>query len=401
ELTTALIKSLPKAIRRHVVPAADWARRLLETAPDAPPADQSLREFLAAEIRRQTHMPIDPDDFDLGRVPDHLRVSFAAVDEHGTRVGSSKDLAELQSRLKAKARTTVARVHERTPHALERAGLTSWDFEVLSRTLDTKVAGNTVRGYPTLVDAGATVDIRVLDTADDQAREHRKGVLRMLLLATPAPLDYVQDHLTANEKLLLARSPYPSNAALFADCMLAVVDDALGPSAVWSRDEFEAVRDRLSASVVDTLFATVSLVSRTLAAAREAENAIKAASSISLMAPLADARQQLESLVYPGFVSLTGLARLRRLPLYLDGIAHRVAKLAENPGRDRQWLTEVETATAKYRAAGGQMPLQADAPAHLARVRWLLEEFRLSLFAQHLGAAEPVSVQRITKALAQ
>ncbi|MBX3094665.1 MAG: ATP-dependent RNA helicase HrpA [Cryobacterium sp.] len=400
ELVAALIKSLPKAIRRNVVPAADWARRLLDGAPEEAPLDVSLREYLAEQIQRQTYTPVDPDDFDLDRLPEHLRVTFSVVDENGRRLAASKELDGLQHKLKSRARETVAKAHERTPHALERSGLTSWDFDALPGTLDTRVAGNTVRGYPALIDTGSTVDLRVLDTADDQAREHRRGVLRMLLLSVPTPLDYVQEHLTTAEKLLLARSPYRSNAELFADCALACADEALGDAEVRTRDEFEAVRDRFSASVVDSLFATVSLVARVLEAARTAEKAIQDASSIAFIAPLADAREQLEALVHLGFVSRTGLAQLRRVPLYLEGIAHRVARLAENPGRDRQWMAQVQTAAERYRAAGGTLPSAPDASPTLRRARWLLEEFRLSLFAQHLGTAEPVSLQRITKALA-
>src|SRR5690606_12410431 len=100
ELVAALIKSLPKAIRRNVVPAADWARRLLEGAPDDAPTDMSLREYLAEQIRRQTYTPVDPEDFDLDRVPAHLRVSFAVVDERVRRLATSKELTGLQSKLK-------------------------------------------------------------------------------------------------------------------------------------------------------------------------------------------------------------------------------------------------------------------------------------------------------------
>lgn len=405
QLVTALIKSLPKAIRRNVVPAADWARSLLEDAPEEVPLDISLREYLATQIQRKTYTPVDADDFELERVPGHLLVTFAVVDERGRRLAASKDLAGLQHKFKSRARDTVARVHERTPHALERSGLTAWDFDALPRTLDTRVEGNTVRGYPALIadgtgsGAGGTVDVRVLDTADDQSREHRKGLLRLLLLTVPSPLDYVNGHLTTAERLLLARSPYRAVNDLMADCALAVADDSLGDAAVWSRGEFESVRERFSASVVEALFATVTLVTRILESARTAEKAVSDASNIAFIAPLADAREQIEALVHPGFASRAGLAQLRRYPVYLEGITHRVARLAENPGRDRQWMSEVEAATAKYRAAGGELPLQQDAPGRIRRARWLLEEFRLSLFAQHLGTAEPVSLQRITKAL--
>ena len=108
----------------------------------------------------------------------------------------------------------------------------------------------------------------------------------------------------------------------------------------------------------------------------------------------------MDALIHPGFIAITGAEQLRRLPVYLRGITHRVERLAENAGRDRVWLTEVEQATALYTAAGGPLPLTAETAEPLRSVRWMLEELRLSLFAQQLGAVGPVSVQRIRKALA-
>jgi len=120
-----------------------------------------------------------------------------------------------------------------------------------------------------------------------------------------------------------------------------------------------------------------------------------------MLSPLADTREQLSSLVYPGFASETGLTQLRRLPVYLAGIVHRIGKLGENLGRDRVWMTEVQTATARYELAGGRLPLLPDSTVSLMRARWLLEELRISLFAQHLGTAEPVSLQRIVRVLSE
>ena len=181
--------------------------------------------------------------------------------------------------------------------------------------------------------------------------------------------------------------------------MAACVDAVVGDAQIFTRSEFEAARDAVSATIVDSLFQTVALVSKIVGKSRDADRAIKQATSMALITPLADARAQLENLVYPGFVGATGLERLRRLPAYLDGIVHRVAKLPENPGRDRVWMSEVELATDRYRDAGGELPLPAGAEPRLRRARWMLEELRLSLFAQHIPTAEPVSLQRITKAL--
>ena len=398
ELVTALIKSLPKAIRRTVVPAADWARKLMAELPQEP--DGELTARLAELIHAKTYVPITAADFDLERVPAHLKVTFSVLDERGRQLAAGKELSALQEQLKASVRESVARASVTVHSELERTGLSTWDFDELPKVLDTKQGDNTIRAYPAIADRGDSVAITLMSTPQDQARAMRSGVRRLLLLAVPSPTGYVQSHLTGTEKLALAQSPYRSTAELFADCLAACVDAVLADREVWTRAQFEAVRDEVSASIVDSLFRTVSLLAATLSAARAAEKAIKTASNIALLGPLADAREQLNALVYPGFVSVTGLAQLGRLPVYLRGITHRVGKLSENLGRDRVWMTEVQSATELYRSAGGELPLPTDAPDRIRHARWLLEELRISLFAQQLGTAESASLQRIRKVLA-
>jgi ATP-dependent helicase HrpA len=419
ELIAALLKTLPKPIRRNVVPANDWARKFADEIPPDPDIDaMPLVEFLAGRIRSMTYTPVDVDDFELDRLPDHLRVTFAVVADRGQIATRSKDLSSLHLKLGTRTRESVAKATaapggtgrgsrpgdasggraERNP--IERAGLTKWDFDALPRTLDTKHSGGVVRAYPALVDRGTAADIRLLSTAADQTRAHRGGVRRLLQLAIPSPTAYVQEHLTAAEKLSLASSPYRSTAELFDDCRAACIDAVVDTTEIFSKAQFEAARDAVNATLVDAMFDAVSAVARVLGAARDADKAISAASSFALLAPLADAREQLGALVHPGFVSRAGLTQLRRVPVYLQGIVHRVSKLAENVGRDRTWSMDVTEATARYISAGGDLPLQPDAPEHLRHARWMLEELRLGLFAQHLPTAEPVSLQRITKVLA-
>ncbi|MEC5184012.1 ATP-dependent helicase HrpA [Cryobacterium sp. MP_3.1] len=421
DLVTSLIKSLPKAIRRNVVPAADWAVRLLAELPPAPgvvapsggatigagaePTDPSFAETLAALIQRLTYVPVTVRDFDLSRVPAHLRMTFRVVDERGRSVASGKDLTELQRRLGNKVRESVAKASAATPkNAIERSGLTTWDFIELPRFIDTKQGDNTIRGYPTLIDDGTSVSIRMMSTVDEQARTLPGGVRRLLLLATASPVAYVQQHLTGGEKLSLATSPYRSTQALFDDCLAAAVDDVLyrvrPDGQVFMKAEFDSIRDRVSGVVMDSMFETVGLVARVLTASRAADKALKASTSMALLAALTDAREQLNGLVYPGFVSATGLAQLRHLPRYLGGITARIDKLLDNPNRDRVWMNEVQSATAKFTDAGGRIPLPETAAPNLVRARWMIEELRISLFAQELRAAESVSLQRIHKVLA-
>ncbi|WP_348788362.1 ATP-dependent RNA helicase HrpA [Leifsonia sp. NPDC080035] len=417
ELVTALIKSLPKAIRRQVVPAADWAQRLLGELSDAAgmrahdgakPA-ASLADTLAATISRLTGSRVSGSDFDLERLPAHLRPTFQVIGERGRPLASGKDLGALQDRLRSRARDSVARVAEaRTPNALERAGLTTWDFDELPRFLDSTQKGpngttNTIRAYPALVDDGQSVSIRLMSTPADQARAIPGGVRRLLLASIPSPVAYVQQHLTSNEKLTLAASPYPNTKALFDDCLLAVIDSVLyrmkPDGQLFMRAEFEAVRDRVSGVVMDSMFETVALVTRILTAARAADKAISGTTALAYLPALNDAKGQLAGLVYPGFVSATGLPQLAQLPRYLNGITQRMQALPTNPGRDRAWQTQVETAVALYTDAGGRIPPAPHAPEHLVHARWMLEEFRVSLFAQSLGTAETVSLQRIRKVL--
>jgi ATP-dependent helicase HrpA len=431
ELVTALIKALPKHIRKNVVPAADWAEKLVAELPEDAPAEptESFRSTLAAAIQRMTYVPVTEADFDMARVPSHLLPTYAVVDERGRRVEAGKDLTDLQTRLKERTTASVAEATQRGPRGgrrnqpqppdrsggssrvaapIERSGLTGWPDEDLPRVLDTRQAGSVIRAYPALVEDGsgpkATVAVRLLATERDRAVLMPAGVRRLVMLAVPSPVSYVQEHLTANEKLALAASPYPSTAALFDDVLAAVVDQgirSLHPDGlVFDRAGFEAVRDSVSGAVVDTMFRTVSEVAAVLTAQREAERAIKAATNMALLPALTDMRTQIERLVFPGFVLVSGVDRLRRIRVYLQGVVARIGRLQQNPGRDRAWFNDVATATERYEAAGGTFPPEPGAHPELVHVRWMLEEFRLSLFAQELGTAETVSLQRMQKALA-
>ncbi|MBS1908124.1 MAG: ATP-dependent RNA helicase HrpA [Actinobacteria bacterium] len=439
ELVTALLRALPKAIRRHVVPAADWASTFgAALAAEGPEAHQglpgrSLREALARLIQPLANQPMSAADFELERVPAHLRMNFRAVDERGRVVGSGRDLTLLQRELADRSRASVARSIERGPEpgrpgrgrgaaavaaataapaVAQRDGITTWDLGELPEVLDTRVAGGVVRGYPALVDQGASVSLRVEATADAALSATRDGVLRLVLLGIPSPASYVQQHLTSPEKLALAASPYPNVAELIEDARTAVarasIDRLTDPSTgsatagiVRSETEFARVRDGVSAIVVDELFALVSLVAKILAKAREVERAMKGQNSLALLGPLNDIRGQLAGLLPNRFISAAGADRLAHYPRYLDGILERLRTLADAPGKDRTRQSEYERMAQQYADAGGAIPLPRGAGSRLVEVRWLLEEYRVSLFAQRLGTAQPVSPQRIVKALAE
>jgi len=426
ELVTGLLRALPKAIRRHVVPAADWADKFgVELAGDGPEShgglpNRTLKEALARLIQPLANQLVSAADFEDDRVPAHLRMNFRAVDERGRVAGSNRDLSTLQAELADRARSSVARSIAAPPRrpgpskgpqpaaaaaaSIEQEGLTAWTFGELPEVLDTRVAGGVVRGYPAIVDQGKTVSVRVESTADAAITATRAGVRRLVLLGVPSPSSYVQQHLTSQEKLALAASPYQSAAALIEDCRAAVVQKLIDREApggiVRTQVDFERVRDAVSASLVDELFACVSLVARILTKARDVERGIRSQNSLALLGPLNDIRTQLSGLLHPGFVSAAGVDRLAHFPRYLDGMLDRLKTLANEPGKDRTRMSEFERMAKVFEDAGGTIPLEPGAPAALVETRWLLEEYRVSVFAQRLGTAQPVSPQRIMKVLA-
>ena len=419
ELVTALIKTLPKAIRKQVVPAADWARTLLTAvgpqldAPVAPGAQPpQLTALLATEIRRRTSVPVSPSDFDAERLPAHLTPTFRVIDARGRTIGTGKDLGELKAAHKDQATQGVAKVAAAAlPKSdLEKTGVTSWDFGDLPQHVDTAYAkgrsggAGVVRAYPAIRDRRTSVDLVLVADEHEQARLTRRGIRRLLALSSPSPASYIRDHLSNQEKLLLGAGPYRSLDQAIADVSLAVADRVIQRHApnglVWRAATFEAIANDYARSLIDDIYAAIALTARVLDGVRLARKSIDAAKSIQVLGQVADAAQQVDGLVFDGFVSRTGLAQLERIPVYLEAVQQRMRGLTENSGRDRAWQNEVDRVREAFAQAGGTIPLPDQAPPHLVRARWLIEELRVSLFAQQLRTAEPVSAQRIQKVLA-
>ena len=420
DLVTALIKTLPKQIRKHVVPAADWARTLLaavepqlegsERAAQGAEAS-ALTALLAAEIRRRTSVPVNADDFDPDRLPAHLTPTFRVIDGRGKTIGTGKNLGELKAAHKQLATRGVARVAAAAlpKSELERKNVTEWTFGTLPKHVDTAYAkgrapgAGVVRAYPAIVDRRTSVELVLVADPAEQTRVSRRGIRRLLALSSPSPASYIREHLTNQEKLLLGAGPYRSLDAAIADVSLAVADAAIRKHApdglVWSEEDFERIANEYARSLIDEVYGAIALTARTLDGVRLARKAIDQAKSIQVLGQVADAAKQVDGLVYDGFVSHTGLAQLTRLPVYLEALSLRMRGLTENPGRDRAWQNEVDRMLILFSDAGGKIPLPEGTPEKLAHARWLIEELRVSLFAQQLRTAEPVSAQRIQKLL--
>ncbi|WP_207657001.1 ATP-dependent RNA helicase HrpA [Actinomadura rubteroloni] len=398
ELVTELIRSLPKQLRVNFVPAPDFARRVLERVA---PRTEPLLDALERELTALGGVPVAREAWDPSRLPAHLRLTFRVVDAGGGTVAEDTDLDALKRRLAREMRGTLAQAA--SAGGIERTGLTSFPPGELPRTYERRQDGFAVKAYPALTDEGETVAVRMYETEAEQRRAMWRGTRRLVLLNAPSPAKQIRAGLGNRAKLALSHSPHGSVDALFADCVTAAADaliaDAGGPA--WDEAGFTRLYDRVRADLYDVTAGIVAQVERVLATSHEIDRRLRGTVSLTLVPALTDARARLAALVHPGFVTDTGRQRLPDLARYLKALEIRLDKLPENPGRDRQLAHQAETLDHEYEAALRRLPpaRRDDEPARA--VRWMLEEYRVSLFAQQLGTRFPVSDKRIRKALAQ
>jgi ATP-dependent helicase HrpA len=395
DLAVALLKSLPKATRRNFVPAPDRASAALAAAD---PAGGELVDELARALREMTGVRIPADEWDWSRVPDHLRITFRVEDRAGELVGEGKVLAELQHRLAPQLRQTM----RRAARSVERKGLLEWTFGPLPETFEHGVGDQVIQGFPAVVDHGDSVALEVLASPQERDAATRLGVRRLLLLNTTAPWKRVLALLTNAQRLALGHNPHGSVPDLLQDCLAAAVDSivaeqpggrVLGPA------EFEETLRLVRSQVVARVMDVIDLVEPLMVRSREVELALAAMTSPAMAEAKADMQAQLRSLLYPGFVAETGLGRLRDLERYLRGMLARCDRAPSQVSRDGALMDTVARVQAEYDTLVAALPVARRAGGDVQDLRWMSEELRVSLFAQTLGTAYPVSEKRIYKAM--
>jgi ATP-dependent helicase HrpA len=406
ELATELIRSLPKHVRTAFVPAPNHAAAALAwlaqrpdvaSAPagDTAPDNITFPDALAVALRTLTGT--DPSGLWGDReLPPHLRATLVVVDG-GKEVARGEDLAALQTRLT----TTVSRTLTRVNRRASVTGATTWSFPPLEERLVTMSGSTEVVGYPALRDEGSTVGVAVLDTEQRAGAIHARGLRRLVQLTSPDPTTWVVSRMSNATKLQLGASPYPTVPALLADARLRAIDTSLAalgvdPWGVRDADRFAEIQVAVRERQADTMRGVVAYVGEVLARHREVMRELSAAPSSYVTE---DVREQVANLVHAGFVLTTPDPWFDRLSRYLHAAEMRLVSYRLNPGRERQSadvIAELEDEYAELVSGCPEGPL----PVAVANVGWLLEELRVSLFAQQLRTAEPVSAKRVRSAMA-
>ncbi|MFI9238838.1 ATP-dependent RNA helicase HrpA [Streptomyces sp. NPDC053079] len=407
DLVTELIRSLPKPIRRNCVPAPNFAQRFLDSAV---PLQEPLTAALARGLHRMTAVRMEAEDFDLAKVPDHLKITFRVVDERKRKIAEDKDLEALRLRLKPKTQAAITKAFEKAAESTggagpeQRSGLTRWTIGTLPRTFETRRAGQPVKAYPALVDEGASVAVRLFDTEPEQREAMWRGTRRLILLNLPSnPAKFAQDKLGNQQKLALSRNPHGSIQALFDDCVSGAADKLMaahgGPA--WDEESFRKLFDAVRADIVDATLDTIRKVQEVLAAWQACERRLKDTTSLVLVPSLTDVKEQLAELIRPGFVTDHGVRRLQDLLRYLVAVDRRLTQLPTNADRDRARMAKVKEMRDEYAWLLEQFPRGRPVPQEARDIRWMIEELRVSYFAHALGTAYPVSDKRIVKAIDQ
>ena len=396
DLAIALIRSLPKTLRRNFVPVPDFAAAALSQIPDDGVA--ALGASLAATLTAMTGIVVRAADFDPEKVPDHLRMGFNVVDDSGRSVGAGKDLGALQEALRADGRKAVAKVSG----TVERTGLITFPADPIPRTTTTTVGGHQVQGFPSLVDEGASVGITVFTSEADQRRAMRGGTRRLLALGARSPLAHVRNGLSRAQMLTLTVTPHGSVAGVLADATEAAIDALLdwagGPA--FTPAGFAALVRKISPQLDRAVLDIVVAAELVLAEAHEAEREIDEVRGTALAAQAADMRAQLGRLVHPGFLTATTAAHLPDLVRYVQASKIRAGRARENPERDRQRMDEINALASEIEQMVGTLRPERSGDADVADVRRLLEEYRVASFAQPMRTAVPVSEKRLRTAIA-
>ncbi|RUO36681.1 ATP-dependent RNA helicase HrpA [Aliidiomarina sanyensis] len=396
-LIVALIKSLPKQWRRNFVPAPNYARAFFESV-DASliGSETSLVHSMTQRFKRMSGIEVPPDAWQWDLVPDHLRVNFRVLDEHDQVIARGRDLRQVQVQLQPKVTETLVAT---AGDDVEQSGLTDWTFGQAPRPVEKKTGRFAIQAFPALQDEGKTVAIRVFDNPEEARQANRQGLRKLVLLQIPSPVSYLREKLPNKAKLAMYFNPWGRVESLIEDCMLAAIDSLIGESEPKNETEFRALCDRVRAELNDKTLSIAQQVERCLLLSHQIQKQLKGKIPLPLVNSYNDVKAHLERLVYPGFVSDFGEARLSDAERYLKALAQRVEKLPVDPNKDRLRCLVFEKLESRWQALEKKILPGEAAPDEWTEFRWYLEEFRVSTFAQQLGTAFPVSEQRLKQRL--
>jgi len=391
ELVIALIKSLPKSYRRNFVPVPNYAQAFLGRAV---PLEKPLLDTLIYELRRMTGVNVEAEHWNWEQIPSHLKMTFRVVDENGKKIAESMNLDELKFSLKDRVQESISAVAD---DGIEQSGLHIWSFAELPQCYEQKQRGFSVKAFPAIVDEKDAVGIKLFETEFEQAVAMQQGLRRLLLLNVPSPIKYLHEKLPNKAKLGLYFTPFGRVLDLIDDCIACAVDKLIADFGgfVWNEEGFDKLRDFVRENVNEVTVDIAQKVEQILTLTHQLNQRLKGKMDFTMAFALSDMKSQISGLIYQGFVQKSGYARLPDLLRYLQAIDKRMDKLAQDVNRDRAAMLRVEQVQQAYQQLLAKLPKSKPISDEVAEIRYMIEELRVSLFAQQLGTKYQVSDKRI------
>ena len=391
ELVIALIKSLPKSYRRNFVPAPNYAQAFLGRAA---PLEKPLLDTLIYELRRMTGVTVEAEHWHWEQIPSHLKMTFRVVDENGKKIAESMNLDELKFSLKDRVQESISAVAD---DGIEQSGLHIWSFAELPQCYEQKQRGFSVKAFPAIVDEKDAVGIKLFETEFEQAVAMQQGLRRLLLLNVPSPIKYLHEKLPNKAKLGLYFTPFGRVLDLIDDCIACAVDKLIADFGgfVWNEEGFDKLRDFVRENVNEVTVDIAQKVEQILTLTHQLNQRLKGKMDFTMAFALSDMKSQIAGLIYQGFVQKSGYARLPDLLRYLQAIDKRMDKLAQDVNRDRAAMLRVEQVQQAYQQLLTKLPKSKPISDEVAEIRYMIEELRVSLFAQQLGTKYQVSDKRV------
>jgi len=397
ELVIALIKSLPKSYRRNFVPAPNYAQAFLGRAV---PLEKPLLDTLIYELRRMTGVTVEAEYWNWEQIPSHLKMTFRVVDENGKKIAESMNLDELKFSLKDRVQESISAVAD---DGIEQSGLHIWSFSELPQCYEQKQHGFSVKAFPAIVDEKDAVGIKLFETEFEQAVAMQQGLRRLLLLNVPSPIKYLHEKLPNKAKLGLYFTPFGRVLDLIDDCIACAVDKLIADFGgfVWNEEGFDKLRDFVRENVNEVTVDIAQKVEQILTLTHQLNQRLKGKMDFTMAFALSDMKSQISGLIYQGFVQKSGYARLPDLLRYLQAIDKRMDKLAQDVNRDRAAMLRVEQVQQAYQQLLAKLPKSKPISDEVAEIRYMIEELRVSLFAQQLGTKYQVSDKRVLNLIAE
>ncbi|MCM2680649.1 ATP-dependent RNA helicase HrpA [Echinimonas agarilytica] len=391
ELITAMIKGLPKALRKQFVPAPDYARRVMDEISEE--RGDFISEVTRA-LRKFSGQPLDESMWEQKELPEHLRMKFVVVDDKGQTVARGSNLALMREQLKDRVQASLqkASADEVKPTSTEH-----WTFGALPDTRKVKRDGYEVVLSPCLVDDKTFVSLQQMDDIEQARHHHNLGVRRLVLLSIPSPKGHLTKNLPNKAKLAMYYTPLGQVGDLVNDIIDATADELIGDC--WHvRDEFtfNALREKVRAELNDAAVGIASSIEQILTVAHQLRRGLKGKIPFDQINSYNDIQSCLQRLVYKGFVSQSGGHKLIDIERYMKALLRRLEKLPENPAKDRQCILTMQRLYDRFEAVSKQRHVQKKATGDIEAIRWQLEELQVSLHAQQLGTNGPVSEKRIS-----